>query len=153
MRFIERSITPVLRRAAREFPVVVLTGPRQSGKTTLLRSLCGPATRYVALDLPDVRAAADKDPRGFLAAHHPPVILDEVQNAPGLLPYVRALVDEHRGRKGRYFLTGSQNLMLARHVNESLAGRAAILQLMPISAREEAGHPSAPLPWERGGKG
>lgn len=146
--YIPRSLEPVLRRAAREFPALVLTGPRQSGKTTLLKRLFGRRCRYASLELPDVRAAAAADPRGFIEAHAPPVIFDEVQYAPGLLPYIKERIDEDRRRAGRYFLTGSQNLMLVRGVSESLAGRAAILKLLPLSLREAAGQPGAPLPWE-----
>jgi uncharacterized protein len=148
-KFIARGIAPVLRRASREFPVVVLTGPRQAGKTTLLRHLFGVNHRYAALDLPDVRDSATQDPRGFLDAYPPPVIFDEVQQAPGLLPYIRERVDTRRAKSGQYILTGSQNLMLMRHVTESLAGRAAILRLFPLSQREVRGQLDAPLPWEK----
>lgn len=95
-RWIPRSLEPSLRRAARDFPVVVLTGPRQSGKTSLLRRVFGARAAYVSLEPPDVRAAAEGDPRGFLAAHPPPVILDEIQYAPSLLPYVKESVGARR---------------------------------------------------------
>jgi len=108
--YIPRSLEGTLRRAAREFPVVVLTGPRQSGKTTLLKHAFGSRHRYVSLEPPDVRGAAAADPRGFLALHAPPVILDEIQYAPGLLPYVKEIVDARRSRAGQFLLTGSQNL-------------------------------------------
>ena len=129
---------------------MVLTGPRQAGKTTLLRRLFGDSARYVSLDLPDVRASALDDPRGFLAAHPPPVVLDEAQQAPGLLPYIRERVDAHRDRAGQYLLSGSQNILLLERVTESLAGRAAILRLWPLTRREEEGRPAAPFPWESG---
>jgi hypothetical protein len=143
-----RSLDPVLRRAAREFPVVVVTGPRQSGKTTLLRTLFGKRYRYVSLEPPDVQAAAAGDPRSFLAAVEPPAILDEVQYVPTLLPYIKERVDERRHVPGQYLLTGSQNLLLLERVTESLAGRAAMLQLLPFSWRERMGSPAAKLPWE-----
>jgi len=131
--------------------VVVLTGPRQSGKTTLLKRLFGKSHRYSSLDLPDVRSSAVADPRGFLLQYPPPVIFDEVQNAPVLLPYIKAWVDEHRSRKGQYILTGSQNLLVSRDVTESLAGRAAIMTLMPLTRREESADWAKALPWEKGG--
>ncbi len=147
--YIRRSLEPIVKKAAREFPAIVLTGPRQSGKTTLLQHVFGQQHRYVSLDLPDVRAAAAEDPRGFLELYPPPVIFDEVQHAPHLLPYIRAKVDARRNRKGQYLLTGSQNLLLAEKVTESLAGRAAMLRLLPLSRREAEGQPNAPLAWER----
>lgn len=146
--YIERSLEPVLEKAAGEFPAVVLTGPRQSGKTTLLRHVFGKGFRYVSLDPPEVRAAAMSDPRGFLELNAPPVIFDEVQYAPDLLPYVKERIDEHRNRAGQFILTGSQNLLLMERVTESLAGRAAMLRLLPLSLREITGMPQAPFPWE-----
>lgn len=147
-RYIPRALEPVLRKAAAQFPALVLTGPRQSGKTTLLKHVFGRTSGYVSLEPPDVRAAAAADPRGFLELHPAPVIFDEVQYAPDLLPYVKERVDDRRDAHGQYFLTGSQNLLLTEQVTESLAGRAAMLRLLPVSEREEFGRPPAPLPWE-----
>lgn len=130
---------------------MVLTGPRQSGKTTLLRRLYSDSHGYVSLDPPDVRQAARSDPRGFLAMHPAPVILDEIQQVPDLLPYIKEAIDRERSQKGRYLLTGSQNLLLLEAVTETLAGRAAMLRLAPLSFREIHGQAGAPLPWEAKG--
>ena len=147
--YIPRTLEATLRRALQQFPAVMLTGPRQAGKTTLLQHALATTHRYVSLDAPDAREAAVTDPRGFLAAYPPPVILDEVQNAPALLSYVKERIDEERGARGQWVLTGSQNLLLAAGVTESLAGRVALLRLLPLSLRELARDPDRPLPWER----
>jgi len=146
--YIKRSLEPVLKKAVSEFPAVVLTGPRQSGKTTLFQHLFGKSYQYVSLEPPDVRASAIEDPRGFLEIYPPPVIFDEVQYAPDLLPYIKERIDADRDKSGQYLLTGSQNLLLMDRVSESLAGRAAMLRLLPLSQREAEGRPMASLPWE-----
>jgi uncharacterized protein len=148
MTYVERTLEASLRKAARQFPVVMVTGPRQSGKTTTLRQLFGRTHRYVSLEPPDTRLAAESDPRGFLDLVGERVILDEVQYAPSLLPYIKERVDANRAARGRYILTGSQNLVVHHRVTESLAGRAAVLRLLPLTQREMAGLPRAPLPWE-----
>jgi hypothetical protein len=144
--YIKRSLEPALKRAAAVFPAVVLTGPRQSGKTTLLPQLFGKRYRYVSLELPDVRASAEKDPRTFLEMYPPPAIFDEVQYAPALLPYIKEKIDADRHRSGQFLLTGSQNLLLMEKATES--GRAAMLRLFPLSRREIKGRTQTPLPWE-----
>jgi predicted AAA+ superfamily ATPase len=118
------------------FPVVVLTGPRQSGKTTLVRTVF-PDKRYLSLENPDNRLFATEDPRGFLASYPDGAIFDEVQRVPELLSYIQGIVDDQRSA-GRYILTGSQNFALSRQVSQSLAGRAGIAQLLPLSGRELA---------------
>ena len=148
-KYIRRALEPTLAQAASEFPAVVVTGPRQSGKTTLLRRWAGADYGYVSLELPDVRAVATEDPRSFLARHPPPVIFDEVQWAPELLFYVKERIDERRDQPGQFLLTGSQDLLLIAQVAESLAGRAAVLRLLPLSRREAApGRLHAPFVWE-----
>ena len=135
---VRRHLTPALQRAARTNPVVTLTGPRQSGKTTLVRSVF-PDHLYLSLEAPDVRARALADPRGLLAASDH-LILDEIQRAPDLLSYLQGLVDED-GRPGRFIVTGSQNLLLMETVSQTLAGRTAILRLFPFSIAELEGRP------------
>lgn len=146
--YIPRSLEPVVQKAVHEFPVVVLVGPRQTGKTTLLRHLYGAQFPIVSLEPPDVRLAATNDPRGFLSLYPPPVVFDEIQYAPDLLPYIKEQVDAHRDIAGQYILTGSQNLLLMEQVTESLAGRAAILKLLPLSLWEISHQPQRNLPWE-----
>ena len=130
---------------------MVVTGPRQSGKTTLLRRLF-PNHRYLSLDAPDLRAAFAADPRALFGRYPPPAIFDEVQHVPELLSYVKEQVDARRHRNGQYVLTGSQNILLMERVAETLAGRAAILRLLPFSQRELDGGPSRRLPWENVGR-
>jgi predicted AAA+ superfamily ATPase len=116
-----------------------------------LRQKFGDTYRYASLEAPDVRAAAAADPRGFLEAYPPPVIFDEAQYAPELFAYVKERIDARRGARGQYLLTGSQNPLLVERVSESLAGRAAMLRLLPLSVREMEGRSKAPLIWEREG--
>jgi hypothetical protein len=129
-----RSIRPRLEALARRFPVVTVTGPRQSGKTTLCRATF-PRKRYVSLEAVDAREHARDDPRGFLDGLRDGAILDEVQRAPDLLSYLQGEVDE-RPAPGRFVLTGSANLLLLQSISQSLAGRSAFLQLLPLGLDE-----------------
>ncbi|MDX2285353.1 MAG: ATP-binding protein [Bacteroidia bacterium] len=131
---ISRLITPHILRLAQGFPIISLTGPRQAGKTTLLRQAF-PSYRYVNLELPDLRAYAAEDPRAFLREYDRFVIFDEAQRVPELFSYLQGRTDEDR-IMGQYILSGSQNFLLLDAVSQSLAGRTAVLKLMPFSFAE-----------------
>jgi len=135
MSWTSRELRGPLLRAAKAFSAVILTGPRRAGKTALLRRTF-PRASYHLLEAPDIIGRVRADPRGWLEGITTPAILDEVQNVPELFAYVRALIDAAPSKRGRWLLTGSQDFALMRGVTESMAGRAAILQLLPLSARE-----------------
>ncbi|HWZ43708.1 MAG TPA: ATP-binding protein [Candidatus Saccharimonadales bacterium] len=135
MRYVPRKLEKTVIDGSRGFPSVVVTGPRRAGKTTLLRRLF-PNAGYVLLEDPDVQARVRSDPRTFLEQMKPPVIFDEIQNTPELLNYVRTLIDHKPAGKGQWFFTGSQEAPLMQGITESMAGRAAILQLLPLSVAE-----------------
>ena len=140
---IEREITPRLMYLFEQYPIVTLTGPRQSGKTTLCRTAF-PHLRYFNLETPDQRAFAENDPRGFLAECGDGAIIDEVQNVPELLSYIQVDVD-NRDSNGLFVLTGSEQFRLSQAVSQSLAGRTALLRLLPFSLleRERSGASAA----------
>ena len=131
---ISRSLTPVLLKAAEEYPIVTLTGPRQSGKTTLVRWLFK-EYGYCNLENPETRRVAIEDPRSFFELNPEPLIIDEIQNVPELLSWIQVRVDE-TGKNGRYILTGSHQLRLHEAIAQSLAGRTALLRLLPLSTAE-----------------
>lgn len=149
MSFIPRKLGTQLLEAARFFPAVVLAGPRQTGKTTLLRQLF-PSHRYVSLDRPLLAEQAEEDPESFLSLYSAPLLIDEVQYAPGLFRYLKIRIDEQRELKGQFILTGSQRFTLMKGVSESLAGRVAVFDFEGLSALEVADliHPDAsPESW------
>jgi predicted AAA+ superfamily ATPase len=133
--WIERDIEPRLLRSARTRPVVVLTGARQTGKTSTFRRLF-PQYSFVSLDLPTEAEQAEKEPRSFLQRHPAPVIIDQVQYAPTFFRYLKVAVDAARGQRGQFLLTGSQKFTLMKSVSESLAGRADIAELETLSLAE-----------------
>jgi uncharacterized protein len=133
--WIPRDVEPRLLRSARSRPVVVLTGARQTGKTSTFRRLF-PDHEFVSLDLPTEAEQAEKEPQSFLRRHAPPVIIDEVQYAPGLFRHLKVAVDAARSRHGQFLLTGSQKFTLMKSVSESLAGRADIVELETLSLAE-----------------
>ena len=142
MPYVPRALAATIRRAMRTFPAVLITGPRQTGKTTLLREEFGASHHYVSLERPDVRDIAGDDPVGFLADAGERVILDEIQYAPQLLHYVKDDIDARR-QPGRWLLTGSQDFALMRGVSQTLAGRIAVLHLDPLAVSELIGPRSA----------
>jgi uncharacterized protein len=132
-----RSIKDVWLDASGQFGVLLLTGPRQVGKTTFLRHICGKNRTYVTLDDPTVRALANQDPGLFMKRFEPPLLIDEIQYAPNLMSYIKMAVDSSRQR-GLFWLTGSQQFLMMKGVSETLAGRVAILNLLGFSARERS---------------
>lgn len=139
---IHRDLASILAQRAKVYPVVTLTGPRQSGKTTLCRQVF-PDLPYISLEPAEARTFAREDPRGFLSTFPDGAILDEVQRAPDLTGYIQTLVDQDP-RPGRFILTGSQNFAIREGISQSLAGRTAILHLLPPSLEELRRFPSPP---------
>ncbi len=131
---IRREIEDTVKRYAREYPVVTITGPRQSGKTTLCKMVFTEMP-YASLEDPEEREFALNDPRGFLGRFPDGAVLDEIQRAPDLLSYIQGIVDEKK-RPGQFIITGSQNFELLQTVSQSLAGRTAIARLLPFSLAE-----------------
>ena len=131
MKYVERHLAKIVERVSKQFPVVLVTGPRQVGKTTMLKKLAeaeGINRGYVTLDSIEDRILAKQDPAMFLKLNPPPVLIDEVQYAPELFTYIKIHVDK-TGNKGDFWLTGSQLFRLMRGVQESLAGRVALLTM------------------------
>lgn len=130
-----RTLAKILLKAVKTFPAIVVTGPRQSGKTTLLKTLFSKSHRFVSLESPEARIRAKNDPISFLQKYNEPVILDEIQYAPELLSYIKVKIDQNR-KPGRWLFTGSQHFPLMQGLSESLAGRIAVLSLLPFSYAE-----------------
>ena len=146
--YIPRALEPVVKRYSQHFKVVVVTGPRQVGKTTMLKYLMEQesqeqdiARSYVSLDNTSIRQVAKTDPALFLQRYHPPILIDEIQKAPELLPYIKEVVDSSE-QTGLFWLTGSQPFHLMSAVSESLAGRAGVVEMLGLSASEIYGAPS-----------
>ncbi|OOG78551.1 ATP-binding protein [Algoriphagus sp. A40] len=135
MNVINRHIYKAIREYQSKYPILALTGPRQSGKTTLSKTLF-PDYRYVSLENPDARDFAQKDPNGFLAEYNDQMIFDEVQQAPALFSYLQTLVDSRPDRMGGFILSGSQNFHLMERITQSLAGRVALFKLFPLDIQE-----------------
>lgn len=138
---LRRHLSPILIRGSQSVPIVVVTGPRQSGKTTLVRRLFADRP-YVTMEDPDIRSLATVDPRAFLARHPDGAIFDEVQRVPEIFSYLQSDVDRDQ-RPGRFILTGSENLLLSARVSQSLAGRCLVYRLLPFSFSEAASRPPA----------
>ena len=147
MEYINRHMENLIFRLSRDWPAILLTGPRQAGKTTMLKALAQKEDvrrGYVTLDDLSERDAARNDPALFLQLHKPPVLIDEIQYAPELFTYIKIHIDRHH-RPGDFWLTGSQIFRLMRGVKESLAGRVALLHMSPLSQREIVGAPCVPF--------
>jgi predicted AAA+ superfamily ATPase len=145
---LERTLRPVVEQSSKGFRVVLLNGQRQVGKSTLMKNIAkGTKRSYISLDNMKFRKLAQSDPELFLQQNPPPIIIDEVQYAPELFPYIKIYADEHPGHKGAFWLTGSQKYKLMQGVQESLAGRIGILDLMGLSYREKSKKPFSGNPF------
>lgn len=139
MVYIHRKIEKVLNDAVKQFPSIIITGPRQSGKTTLLKHIFSKSHKYVSMDNPDLRLMAINDPGLFFQNYLPPIIIDEIQYVPQLFSHIKTLIDGNRQKKGQFLLTGSQSFPLMAKVSESLAGRVAVFSLLSFSFKEQFG--------------
>ena len=142
---IPRIITPYIERLTAKFPVLAITGPRQSGKTTLLKHLFQ-NYQYVSLENPETRIFAQEDPKGFLETYPKKVIFDEIQRVPDLFSYLQEIVDQS-GMEGQFILSGSQNFLLLEKITQSLAGRVALFKLLPFSFAELKGQNLLATDW------
>lgn len=146
MKYFRRTLQTFLKKASKQFPVLLITGPRQVGKTTILKHLSGKKRKYVTLDDPNMALLAREEPALFLQRFRPPVLIDEIQYAPQLLPYIKMDVDENK-TPGSFWLTGSQQFQLMQGISESLAGRVGILNLLGLSLKEMLGEAQSDEPF------
>lgn len=142
--YIKRALENTILEIEKAFPVVLLTGPRQVGKTTLLQHISEKSRKYVTMDDPMNRDLAISDPGLFLQKYEPPIIIDEIQYAPTLFPFIKMYVDQHK-RMGDFWLTGSQMFVMMKNVSESLAGRVGIIQMLGLSNSEIMKQSSTPF--------
>ncbi len=138
---LKRTLLPFISKTSKSFPVVLITGPRQVGKTTIFEDIKEANRNSVSLDDPEIRRLAQEDPRLFLSTYKPPVLIDEIQYAPELFPYIKMIVDKEK-KNGAYWITGSQVFSLMKNVTESLAGRVGILDLQGLSQSEKQQKPN-----------
>jgi len=136
--YIHREIETLLKALSKQFPAVVLTGPRQSGKSTLLKKIYAKTHQFISFDEPLIRQKAISDPKLFLTNVLEPTIFDEIQYIPEILSYLKILIDKDRNKRGRFILTGSQQFNLIKNLGDTLAGRVGILTLLPFSRQEKS---------------
>jgi predicted AAA+ superfamily ATPase len=144
--YIERTLEHYLKQSDKHFPVLLVTGPRQVGKTTLLQHLSKKTHTYVTLDDPNLAQLAREEPALFLQRFPPPLLIDEIQYAPALLPYIKIIVDKDR-KPDLFWLTGSQQFHLIKNASESLAGRVAVVNLLGLSLKEQQRNPTIAQPF------
>lgn len=144
--YLQRTLETYVKKASAQFPILLVVGPRQVGKTTFLKALSEESRAYVTLDDPLLANLAREEPKLFLERFPPPILIDEIQYAPELLPFIKMFVDQNKGA-GQFWLTGSQQFHLMKGVSESLAGRVGIVNLQGLSSFEKQGHAAQHTPF------
>jgi len=142
--YIQRALENRIREINSQFPALIVTGPRQVGKTTMLKNIAETKRKYISLDDPVAREMAKSDPALFIERYSPPVLIDEIQYAPQLFPYIKMYIDEQK-RAGAFWMTGSQMFHMMKNVTESLAGRVAVIQMFGLSQSELANTENTPF--------